>query len=59
MLNDRLRIVGSNNAPATFLKLDRSFPGFVNVLRWELFEDWDPFSDIVSVLILVLEERDR
>jgi hypothetical protein len=59
MLNDRLRIVGSNNASTTFLKLDRSFPGLVNVLRWELFEDWDPFSDIVSVLILVLEERDR
>ncbi len=59
MLNDRLRIVGSNNALATFLKLDRSFPGLVNVLRWELFEDWDPFSDIVSVLILILEKRDR
>lgn len=58
MINYRPGIVGANDASTAFLKLNRSFPGLIYVFFRILFEKWDPFTDIITILIFALKERD-
>ena len=59
MIEDRVGVVCTDEAPTTLLELERRCPGLVDVLCWILFELRDPFSDVVSVLVLSFEKGNR
>ena len=59
MINNRFRVINSNDAFEALLKLERGLPWLIDVLSGEVFEDGNPFADIITVLVLRLEERDR
>ena len=59
VIHYRFRVIFTNYNSTLLLYRQRSIPRFVNVLRWKIFELWQPLSNVFSVFVCFLSKRNR